>query len=178
MYNYRVTKYNPSKREENGIYSNDEWTSISDIGQSFGGVVLKLEEYLQVEEKYVSAVIKMMNCLGINSLMVRDLIKYRKTPRITSHQKIYTEQMVQLYQNITENQFVSDQTLKDLCKLRLRELIGFRLVFEDKMFVHFGYDYYMYIGVKSVCENAIDSIQASGLFVEEFESPYYQDDEV
>jgi hypothetical protein len=33
------------------------------------------------------------------------------------------------------------------------------------MFVHFGYDYYMYIGSSSICENAIAIISNSGLFV-------------
>ncbi len=55
--------------------------------------------------------------------------------------------------------------------------MGFRLVYENKMYVHFGYDYYMYIGVNEKCLDAINSIQASGLFVEECESPYYQEDE-
>lgn len=176
MNSYRITKYNPSNRDEYNVYSSDEWTAISDVGEEFSGVVFKLEEYLRVEELYVAAIIEMMECVGIKGLMVADLERYYETPRITSHHQIYTEQMVQLYHTVSENQFVSGQVLRDLCKLILRELMGFRLIFEDKMFVHFGYDYYMYIGVNNVCKDAKDSIQASGLFIEECESPYYQED--
>ncbi|WP_422658085.1 FHA domain-containing protein [Paenibacillus sp. EC2-1] len=61
--------------------------------------------------------------------------------------------------------------------MRLRKLMGFRLTNKNKMYVHFGYDYYMYIGISKECKDAIDSIQASGLFVEECESPYYKEDE-
>lgn len=177
MNSYRITKYNPSNRDEFGNYAVDEWTSISDVDQPFGEVVFKVEEYLRVEKQYVSAIVKMMDCVGISGLVVADLIRYHKSPRITTHHEIFTKEMVQLYQNVSENQYVSNQDLIDLCKLRLRDIIGFRLVFENKMFVHFGYDYYIYIGVANVCEDAVESIQASGLFVEEFDSPYYQEDE-
>ncbi len=30
---WRVTKYNPTFRDENGTYIKDEWTSFSDIGK-------------------------------------------------------------------------------------------------------------------------------------------------
>jgi hypothetical protein len=33
MASYRVTKYDPSKRDENGRYMGDDWTSVSDVGQ-------------------------------------------------------------------------------------------------------------------------------------------------
>ncbi|MFD2115631.1 hypothetical protein ACFSTH_11655 [Paenibacillus yanchengensis] len=171
MNSYKITKYNPTN---SGNY--DEWTSISDVGQEFSGVVFTIEEYLRVEEYYVNAITRIMKCIGISGLFVSDLHKDYETPKITLHHNIYTQQMKQLYGEISENQFVSNQDLQDLCKMILRELIGLRLVFEDKMFVHFGYDYYMYIGVNNVCMDAIDSIQASGLFVEECESPYYQED--
>ena len=40
------------------------------------------------------------------------------------------------------------------------------------MYVHFGYDYYMYIGSEKPLEKEIDSINRSGLFVENMVSPY------
>lgn len=32
----------------------DEWTAASDIGRSFGGVILTAEEYRRVEDAYVA----------------------------------------------------------------------------------------------------------------------------
>ena len=32
---YRITKYNPEFRDEEGRYILDEWTSVTDIGKEF-----------------------------------------------------------------------------------------------------------------------------------------------
>lgn len=39
-------------------------------------------------------------------------------------------------------------------------------------FIHFGWDYYMYIGVPGAPKQASAYAATNGLFVEEFESPY------
>jgi hypothetical protein len=45
------------------------------------------------------------------------------------------------------------------------------------MFIHFGYDYYMYIGSSKIAPDfLIKKIQDEDLFVEEFKSPYLEDD--
>jgi len=40
------------------------------------------------------------------------------------------------------------------------------------MFVHFGYDYYMYIGSKKKLVNEIEEMIRLGLFPVEMQSPY------
>ena len=45
------------------------------------------------------------------------------------------------------------------------------------MFVHFGYDYYMYIGSNKRFKGIINTIANTGLFIEEFESPYDEERE-
>ncbi len=40
------------------------------------------------------------------------------------------------------------------------------------MFIDFGHDYYMFIGSRSKCKDTLQKIKNSGLFVEDFESPY------
>jgi hypothetical protein len=48
----RITKYDPQNRDANGHYTLvDEWTSISDVGKSFQGKILTMEQYLAIEEK-------------------------------------------------------------------------------------------------------------------------------
>jgi hypothetical protein len=39
-------------------------------------------------------------------------------------------------------------------------------------FVHFGYDYYLYVGVPRACPEAEQATRRAGLFVESFRSPY------
>jgi hypothetical protein len=73
-FQYKVTKYDPSLHGgPGGGYTADEWTSFSDIGKSFGGVVLAEEEYLRVEELYLGAVRLAAEVSGVSRLQVRDL---------------------------------------------------------------------------------------------------------
>jgi hypothetical protein len=43
----------------------------------------------------------------------------------------------------------------------------------DEYFLHFGYDYYMYVGVSLACPRSRALATAAGLFVEDFVSPYH-----
>jgi hypothetical protein len=43
------------------------------------------------------------------------------------------------------------------------------------MFVHFGWDYYMYIGATEICEPATQRVRQSGLFVEPMASLYNEE---
>lgn len=45
---YRISKYDPQYRID-GIYQKDEWTSMSDIGNIYGGKVFTEDEYYKVE---------------------------------------------------------------------------------------------------------------------------------
>lgn len=45
------------------------------------------------------------------------------------------------------------------------------------MYVHFGHDYYMFIGSSTSCPLALKNIEKMGLFVEDFESPYHPNKE-
>ena len=49
MMHYRISKYNPKFRDEDGFYTRKEWTSISDIGESFDGSEVTIHEYLEIE---------------------------------------------------------------------------------------------------------------------------------
>lgn len=42
------------------------------------------------------------------------------------------------------------------------------------MRIHFGYDYYLYIGSKNSCSATITQIESTGLFVEEHEEIHYK----
>jgi hypothetical protein len=44
-------------------------------------------------------------------------------------------------------------------------------------FIHFGWDYYMYIGVSHPCPTARARATELGLYVEEFASPYAEDED-
>lgn len=165
MKQYRITKYNPMYRDIEGIYSIDEWTSISDIGKLYGSREFSLPEYLKVESKYIEAIALFMKCNDLNSFVISEVEKY------SDEMEQNSANMESIYHNIKEGDLLNIAEIPNICRLLLREYMWGKFA-APTMFVHFGQDYYMYIGVTKECENVIDRIIEMGLFVEEFESPY------
>lgn len=170
MYSWRVTKYNPKYRNELGHYKKDEWIAIGDIGNEFEGTILTAEEYLKVETLYVNAVLQFLECNKIDRLTVTSIEKNS----MRRQENRPSREMKRIYRSIKNNYEVGISKLPDVIRLNLREVIWCRLIYNDTMFVHFGWDYYMYIGSKHRCAKAVNNIEKSGLFVEEFESPYLE----
>lgn len=171
MFSYRVTKYNPKYRNDEGHYLKDEWFLYSQIGEKFEEGVLTLEQYLKVENAYVEAIILFMECLGIDTLYVTALEKNVKPRR----NKLFS---LEFFNNLKVGDALNKEVIKLVARMVLRDHIWCKLEAQD-MYVHFGWDYYMFIGSAKVCTNAIRSIEKSGLFVEEYMSPYTRhEDEV
>ncbi len=172
MFNYRITKYNPKYRDESGIYLKDEWTSVSDIGTQYKGELFTFEDYKKMEDAYVGTIDLFMNYLRVTHLKVLWLEKPLKT---LSPEKHCSETMIKLFKKILSDQNLDQSEVSDAARLILRETLWCKLESEDKMFVHFADDYYMYIGsFKAIVDDIKKEIEKSGLFVEEFESPYQE----
>ena len=67
MYYFRVTKYNPIYRDENGFYKKNEWISVGDIGQCYDGEILTAENYQNIENAYVNAILSAVYELKVKS---------------------------------------------------------------------------------------------------------------
>jgi hypothetical protein len=151
---FRVTKYDPAHRDRHGAYTRDEWTSVSDIGQTFGGVVLTESEYQRAEDAYATAAVAFLREAGVGSLTVAGL----------------------------ENHAAVPLPFADGSPLRLADVGGVvRRVLREEFwcrlegagaFVHVGWDYYMYVGVPVACPGAVALTRQLGLFPEPFRSPY------
>ena len=48
-----IVKYSPDGYDEDGIYRRHEWTEYSDVGKTYAGKKLSLEEYLEIESRYI-----------------------------------------------------------------------------------------------------------------------------
>lgn len=83
MQGWRVSKYNPSKRDADGRYTNEEWTSIHDIGTSIGGQTLAIEEYLRVEKAYIETAMAFHADAGAPLLLARDVEAAGPTPNVS-----------------------------------------------------------------------------------------------
>ncbi|MEM7432081.1 MAG: hypothetical protein AAF351_09085 [Pseudomonadota bacterium] len=157
---YRVTKYDPSRRDADGVYWDDDWTLFSDIGKSDRNGVLTLEEYERVETAYVQTAIDFIVESGGSSLSaVR--ISTVGNPKLDFDPTLPLE----------------GPLLSNVIRNRLRE--KYFLHFEDQAgrFLHFGWDYYMFVGVPVACPLAEAAAHQRGLFVEEFESPFHEPDD-
>ena len=149
---YRVTKFNPKFRVD-GKYLIDDWTSISDVGKSFSGQVLTMQKYEAMEQNYIDFVKNALQICGINELEIIQLEKYSSRLEWENQQWINLQQI---------SSFMKD------C---LREKCWAKLVTKD-FFLHFGYDYYMYIS-SNLNEQMLQELACRfDLFVEKYESPY------
>jgi hypothetical protein len=154
MHGFRVTKYDPALRTAAGAYGKDEWTSFSDVGRSFSGTTLSREEYLRVESAYVEAA---------EAFLAED-----RAPEL---RVVGLEIRGARLSVPAEGSHVARGAFAGICRSILRDEFWCKLE-ADGRFVHFGWDYYMYVGVLHPCEGAISRAKSLGLFVETFESPY------
>ena len=158
MFEYRVTKFDPALRDVEGRDLGEDWTSYSDIGRAFRGERLTRPVYLAVEDAYVSAAVAFLREAEVTSVIVRGL-----------------EAHVGRRCEIAEGQTIELRRLRTAIRRVLREDCWCRFE-RTGCYLHFGYDYYMYVGVPRPCSNAHAVARDLGLFVEPFSSPYRQPD--
>jgi hypothetical protein len=170
VYCWRITKYNPKYRDESGAYKKDEWTSVYDMGKEFNGREFTLDSYIESENSYVQAITIIMNGNNINFLVIDGLEKNGYSNDIATSGIDIDEYIKSIKNDMT----VHVKGIDLFARIVLREMIWCKLINDSKMFVHFGYDYYMYIGSCEKLEIEINLIRNIGLFVEEMDSPYMQ----
>lgn len=157
----RITKYNPKCRRSDGTYDRDEWTSYSDIGKQFSDGILTRESYLFVEEKFISTIVSFFRTAGISCLSVEDSENFEGVAAyLKSSDKINFAQLDQ----------VGPATVESIIRLCLREQAWCKLRGERDAYLHFGYDYYVYVGADS--GELVNWRPLDGIFAEPFQSPY------
>lgn len=149
---YRVTKYNPNKRNNLGHYLGaDEWTCFSEVGEK-----VSLKKYEVIERNYILSASDLLLYAGITSLKIKGLEEYNKKSYLKEGEIISLPQLNSILQSVLRNEF--------WCQFE--SLDGF---------IHLGYDYYMYVGVSKTDSSIIQKITNRGLFVEAFTSPYHEE---
>ena len=166
MFHWRITKYNPKMRNRDGSFSGNEWTSYSDIGKKYHNQEFTYQQYMEIENKYIQSILLFMNCLGINSLRLSKLEK-NNSPNFGDLN------IHKFFDSLKEGNILNKDEIVKVARMVLREIMWCKLESRN-MYVHFGYDYYMYLGTTEVCEEAIKKIEDFGLFIEPFKSPYLE----
>ena len=136
----------------------DEWYLHSQIGKRFGGVLLTEDEYLRVESAYISTAAHFYREAGLPDIFAIGVADHRRQGAPP------------------EGSLILPQDLAKLCRAMLREEYGCRIEGGD-FFIHFGWDFYMYIGTSAPCEGALNFAASIGLFPEPFISPYHPEDD-
>jgi hypothetical protein len=157
MIEYRVTKYNPTLRDSRGAYLREEWIMFSQIGREVGSEVLTEHEYVRVEQAYVDSALAFLNEGGLTSLRIEGLENPKK-----------------LALDVREHSIISMERLGALIRQILREEFWCRFEGHNG-FLHFGWDFYMFIGVPYRCLAAEQFAEKLGLYPEEFASPYKEE---
>jgi len=155
MVKLRITKYNPIYRDENGFFKHNEWTSFHDIGKSFDGKLFTLVEYNKIENHYLNVIQILFKKAGIFEMTLKD------------------------FESCNSNDFKLDRDLKyTLSEIRefsrsiLREELWALFQNSNDCYLHFGYDYYMYMGLPNLDIKEIYNTGIEELFIEEVVSPY------
>lgn len=159
-----VTKYNPTYRDTNGHYTKNEWVGFFQVGKIIDGNPLTLEEYLETENKYIEAAydfFELHNCdkISLKSLERNDFSSYNLEDK---------DQLVQIYNRISNNPMIPIEDLGLLVKLILRELVWCELFCPgtSDIAVRFGYDFYMYFNSNRDMTDLFKKIQKLGLYID------------
>lgn len=156
MNSYRVTKYNPKNRDDQGRYRASEWTSISDIGQKYCGHVLTEEKYEEIENSYLDIALAFLKEAGVTHMVVKFDPGEISPPRKYRH-----------------GDAVDVVAVRKILRSLLREHYWCCLESGSGAFIHVGYDYYMYVGSPTEGSKWKALATARNLFVEEIcASPY------
>jgi hypothetical protein len=175
---YRITKFNPIKRETEGDYFHlSEWTAISDIGKPEYNNI-SYEEYERVETAYVNAVYSILKEKKIDSLLVdslgfcsskEDFQEFAKDGRL-QNLKVDFETEIAILRNGLE---LDLNKLNKYLRLLLRETIHMLLV-NNEIEIAFYWDFFMFVECEELNISTIRQIEESGLFVEkDKERPFF-----
>ncbi|WP_433179263.1 S1 RNA-binding domain-containing protein [Actinoallomurus sp. CA-150999] len=162
---YRVTKYDPADRDEDGGYTGAE-EAVSDHGP--------------VEAAYLEAVAAFAEDTGVHELTVREpqvtaFAHFGREPAVEGHglAGLFPPDLTGFH----DGTHVPVSVGLELVRAMLRDNgVWCRLEVENVFAVHVGWDQYVYVGSSEPCEGALDRTRALGLFPERIDaSPYDAD---
>ena len=143
MIGYRITKFNPKNREPDGRYLDDDWTSVADVGKKFKGKKLLLSEYLSIEDAYVETVRRFLRAANVTELQVKNPERKDALSHLPLRLRADTKTRICFF---PKSKKLSGSDIDWVVRLNLRELFWCRLQGANQSYVHFGWDYYMYLG--------------------------------
>jgi hypothetical protein len=163
---FRVSRYDPALRDREGRFTGSAWTSATDIGRVFDGKQLTVTDYREAEDRYVRAVLAFASCTE-ERLTLLDVEHHGGQ---NSLERAGISPLT--YDDLTSGDQLSAETLARVARLCLREVIWCRAEGSNGFYLHFGYDYLMYLGGCADFSPALQAARDDGLYVERRRSPY------
>jgi hypothetical protein len=157
MKHFQVSKY--SKDQD------DEWTSITDIGRFFNGVVLTPEEYLRIENIYIEA-IRVFIKHNSKSYKVKFLMDLRGGDEADEWLFAIENPLI----TVRGGEYIDELPILPLCRLCLRDLMGIRLEADNGDYITFTYDFYCRLGISGDVGLCLPDLSRLGLTVNEMEN--------
>lgn len=151
MHQYRVTKYDPQYRVD-GAYTRREWTSISDVGEVFDGAPFTIADYEEAEGRHIAFLCALAEQEGALPLTIDHLESDHVTCPWHDRQQLTLAGLPALLRDV----------LRERCWCRLTG---------RNFFIHFGHDYYMYVGCSLEAAEASSLAGRFRLFAEPLLSP-------
>jgi len=172
MKNYRITKYNPEYRNEKGYYTANDWTSLSDIGNTYLEKTFTIGEYIEIEKAYCDVIAKILFNNHIDNFNVIEIEKYNslwKVKRLLRRYKIYlSEEECSIIKKIENNTAINCKDAITCIKLMLRGCFWAMLESpEPVMRLSVGQDYYVYMSCEEIPPYIINISAINGIYIEE-----------
>ncbi len=129
-------------KEENYRWSNS-WTSISDIGRVYQGKIFTYKEYKKTEQSYINFFVKLFKYVHAHKVKIIQFSDLKFPVRATYDRN---GKLREWYEKIDNNMSLSLDEIQYVIPLILRENIyGVLYHKKSKTYIHFGYDYYVYV---------------------------------
>ncbi|AJH01451.1 hypothetical protein LF65_04922 [Clostridium beijerinckii] len=168
MVRYRISKYNPVYRDEDGNYTREEWTAISDVEKTINGDKLSLEEYLDIESKYIIILDNILNELSIENLYVMELEEQKNSINDEYVFTGFTKEIVRKISSLEEGQQLNRKEINYIIKAMLREIVWCGLYSKTiHVIIKSGFDFYINIICPKLSESVIENARRIGIYIEE-----------
>lgn len=167
-----MKKYSITKYSKTNIIERNEWTSISDIGKEYNGLIFDVQQYKNMEDAYVNTILEIMRYMNLENLYIKNVFRWKdlKKDIQTNHiiKKLYTDSMIKIYEEVRDGKILNKKDVSDLIRLELREDIGGLLYKPYRLKVFIGDDYMMGVHSSLSLDNLFDYIKKLGLNMYQF----------
>ncbi len=165
---YRIVKYRPwGYDKKTGFYTLDEWTDSSDIGKTFDGAKLTLDDYLKVEDSFVNFMMEIMHKSNIKLVTIVLWNDHALFKGLNKQLVKSSKEMLSAFGEIkTGNRYSIDRAAV-LFRLSLRNVIDAGFINErHNLLFYISFDYYLHLYCPIDYKDLTSTIASHNLYLD------------